>query len=348
MMRVGLLVNRIVRQTPTHTSLHLAFEAARRGHQVWYLAVDGFSLDASGRVYGATVPVPPVSARADDDATRAAFAAGLVERAETGPFERLDLATLDVLFLRNNPADIEEGPDAVAGNPALAFGRKLRAAGVLVANDPDGIARAASKMTLLADFPQVSQPRTLVAKRPDELRGFLDELGAPAVVKPLTGYGGADVFYLAPGDPNRNAVLATVTRRGYAVAQEFLPEARDGDRRLLLLDGEPLVVDGRAAIYARKRPADDLRANLHVGGTGAPATFTDADAQAVAPLRDRLRQEGLYFVGVDLLGSRVLELNVHAPGGIHNVNLFQGINAGAHVIGDLERRVRERRSGGGR
>lgn len=344
-MHLCFLVNRTLRQNATHTSLHLAFEAARRGHAVRYLNIDGFALGSDGRPYGWTVAAPAVRADLTDlEAARGAFAADLVARAQTTPLERVDLSTLDVFFLRNNPADHQSGPDAVIGNPALAFGRLLRAAGVLVVNDPDGIAHFSSKMTLLSECPDVPQPRSVVAKRPEELRTFLRELAGPAVVKPLSGFGGEDVFYVAPDDRNRNAILTAVTRQGYAIAQEYLPDAQSGDRRLLLLDGEPLFVDGRPAIYARERAEDDHRANLHVGGRGGPAGFTPEDARAVAPLAARLRAEGLYLVGVDLVGSRVLELNVHSPGGIHNVNRFQEINVGAHIIRDLEERVARRRA----
>jgi len=343
-MQIAILVNRTIRQNVTHTSLHLAFEAARRGHTVRYLNIDGFALGADGRPYGWTVPAPAVPADVVDlEAARAAFAAELCLRAQ-GTLERVDLTTMDVVFLRNNPAEHQVGPEAVIGNPALGFGRLLRAAGVLVLNDPDGIARFSSKMTLLAELPGVPQPRSVVAKRPEELRAFLRELRGPAIVKPLAGFGGEDVFFVAPDDRNRNAILTTVTRQGYAIAQEYLPDAQVGDRRLLLLDGEPLYVDGRPAIYARQRPDDDIRANLHVGGRGGPAEFGAEDARGLAPLAARLRAEGLYLVGVDLVGSRVLELNVHAPGGIHNVNRFQGINVGEHVVRDLESRVAARRA----
>lgn len=343
-MQLCFLVNRTYRQNATHTSLHLAYEAVRRGHAVRYLNIDGFALSPDGRTHGWTIPAPPLRPAIEDaEEQRVAFAADLVARSQLPP-ERVDLTTMDVVFLRSNPADHQTGPEAVVGNPALGFGRLLRAAGVLVVNDPDGIGRFSSKMTLLSECPEVPQPRSVVAKRPEELRAFLRELGGPAVVKPLSGFGGEDVFYVAPDDRNRNAILTTVTRQGYAIAQEYLPDAQTGDRRLLLLDGEPLVVDGRPAIYARQRAEDDHRANLHVGGRGGPAEFTEADARAVAPLAPRLRADGLYLVGVDLVGSRVLELNVHAPGGIHNVNRFQGINVGEHIIRDLEGRVARRRA----
>ena len=336
-MRICFLVNRAERQTCTYTTLIIALEAARRGHEVRYVDIDGFSLHEGPRVEAWTVRAP--EAGADEDA--ASYAPRFVRHA-VGPRECVDLTAFDVVFLRNNPADQESYPIGMLGNPALDFGRFLKYAGVLVLNDPDGIARAATKM-YLQQFPVEIRARTLVARQPADIRAFLKELDGPAVIKPMSGFGGEDVFYLERGHvANRNQIIAAATRKGYALVQEFLPEATRGDRRLILLDGEPLMVDGRAAIYERIRAQDDFRANLHVGGTGCKAEFTPADARTSAALKDQLKADGLYLVGVDLVGSRVLELNVMAPGGLYNANRFQGINSGKAIVEDLERRVRER------
>jgi glutathione synthase len=338
-MRVCFVVNSVKTQRATYTTLHLAYEAQQRGHEVWFMGVDGFSLADDGRVLGKCARPSP---KAAPYKTARRYCKALT--AEDCLSEEVVLSELDVVFLRNNPnvgrAGLTEGPRE---NPALDFGRRIRRHGVLVLNDPDGLLRAGSKM-YLAGFPQELRPRTLISRHVETVKDFLRELDGPAILKPLAGFGGKNVFYVRRGQvANLNQMIGAVRKQGHIIAQEYLPAVARGDKRVLLLRGEPIRQDAHVAAYKRMRPKDDIRNNMHVGGTRKRCGFSDAEQRICDLLRPRLVADGLYFVGVDLVGDKVLEINVFAPGGIHNIDELYGINVSAVVIDDLERRVEERR-----
>jgi glutathione synthase len=297
--------------------------------------VDAFSWGDDQRLRGATVRPRP---KRYSSARR--FCRAL--RDEAAITEEICLDEMDVVFLRNNPV-VADGPDRL--NPAIDFGRWLKRTGVLVVNDPDGLVRAGSKM-YLAGFPESIRPRTLVSRDPETIKEFLRDLDRPAILKPLHGFGGQNVFYVRRRQvSNLNQMIHAVRREGYVIAQEFLPDVTRGDKRVLLLDGDPIRIGRRVAAYKRMRPKDDIRSNIHVGGTRRRCEFSEEDAQVCATLAPRLRGDGLYFVGVDLVGHKVLEINVFAPGGIHNINELYTVNAAEQVIDDLERRVAARAEG---
>jgi glutathione synthase len=210
---------------------------------------------------------------------------------------------------------------------------------VLVLNDPDGLSRAGSKM-YLAGFPVELRPKTVITRSVERVRAFLRELDGPAIIKPLSGFGGQNVFYVARGQSmNVQQMISTVRREGYVIVQEYLPAVAKGDKRVLLLGGAPLRIDSTVAAYKRMRPKDDIRNNMHVGGSRRRTDFSDAEQRICELLRPRLVADGLYFVGVDLVGDKILEINVFAPGGIANINQLYDIDVGTAVIRDLERKI---------
>lgn len=330
-VRVCFVVNNVKTQRATYTTLHLGYQAWRRGHDVRFMSVDAFSYGDDNRVIGQAARPP---AGRYPSARR--FHRALV--ADDVAVEEVCLSDFDVVFLRNNPAvGVKDGGDRF--NPAIDFGRRLERHGVLVVNDPDGLLRAGSKM-YLAGFPEEIRPRTLVSRSVDKIKEFLRGLGGPAVIKPLSGFGGKNVFYVRRGQvSNLNQMIQAVRKEGYVIAQEYLPDAARGDKRVLLLSGEPIRVGAAAAAYKRMRPRDDIRNNMHVGGVRRRCALSAEEERICALLRPRLGADGLYFVGVDLVGDKVLEINVFAPGGIHNIDELYGVNVGAAVIADLEQRV---------
>jgi glutathione synthase len=329
-MRVCFVVNSVRTQRPTYTTLHLAFSAYRRGHDVAFASVDAFS-QGEGPDIVAEVARPKPGRLRDP----AAYAKAL-----TGPDasrEDARMVDFDVIFLRNNPN--AGAADGDTFNPALDFGRRLKQLGVLVVNDPDGLSRAGSKM-YLAGFPVELRPKTVITRSIERVRAFLRELDGPAIIKPLSGFGGQNVFYVARGQSmNVQQMISTVRREGYVTVQEYLPAVSKGDKRVLLLGGAPLRVGDTVAAYKRMRPKDDIRNNMHVGGARRRTDFSDAEQRICDLLRPRLVADGLYFVGVDLVGDKILEINVFAPGGIANINQLYDIDVGTAVIRDLERRV---------
>ena len=334
-MRVCFIVNSVKTQRPTYTTVHLAFAAYRRGHDVAFASVDALSQGEGADIVGDVVRPRPGRLR-----DTAAYAKALTS--SDAPREDARLTDFDVIFLRNNPnAGVPEGDNF---NPAIDFGRRLRQFGVMVVNDPDGLLRAGSKM-YLAGFPVELRPKTLITRSADRVRSFLRELDGPAIIKPLLGFGGQNVFYVARAERvNLAQIIATVKSEGYLIVQEYLPAVTKGDKRVLLLGGAPILVDGHWAAYKRMRPKDDIRNNLHVGGARRASDLSEAERRICDLLRPRLVADGLYFVGVDVVGDKVLEINVFAPGGINNINELYDIDVGEVVVRDLERKVELRRT----
>jgi glutathione synthase len=333
-MRVCFVVNNVRTQRPTYTTVHLGFAAHRRGHDVAFVSVDHLSHDGA-HVWGGLVRSAAVRPR-----STAEYVKGLDDARAPSEPERLD--DFDVVFLRNNPN--VGGPEADGFNPAIEFGRRLKQSGVVVFNDPDGLVRAGSKM-YLAGFPVEIRPRTVITRSVERVRAFLRELDGPAIIKPLAGFGGQNVFYVGRGErANLGQIIATVKSQGYVIVQEYLPAVSKGDKRVLLLGGAPMAVGGHWAAYKRMRPKDDIRNNMHVGGARKPSGLSESERRICDLIRPRLVADGLYFVGVDLVGDRILEINVFAPGGIHNINELYGIDVAEAVAKDLERKVELKRA----
>jgi len=329
-MRICFVVNNVRTQKPTYTTLHLAFAAGRRGHDVAFASVDAFSQGEGADIIASVVRAKPGRLR---DA--AAYARALT--VADAPHEDARLVDFDVIFLRNNPN--AGASDGDVFNPALDFGRRLKQVGVLVVNDPDGLSRAGSKM-YLAGFPVELRPKTLITRSIERVRAFLRELDGPAIIKPLAGFGGQNVFYVARGQTaNLPQMISAVRRGGYVIVQEYLPAVAKGDKRVLLLGGAPLRVGEVVAAYKRMRPKDDIRNNMHVGGSRKRTDFSETEQRICDLLRPRLVADGLYLVGVDLVGDKILEINVFAPGGIHNINELYDIDVATAVIRDLERKI---------
>ena len=331
-MRVCFVVNSVKTQRPAYTTTHLAFSALRRGHEVAMVSVDDLSHADDGTVNGRLARVSGTP----DDTT--GFVRAL--NAENAPREHGRLNDFDVVFLRNNPQCSEGG--GAHFNPAITFGQRLKQAGVMVVNDPEGLMRAGSKM-YLSVFPAEIRPRTLTTRSPERVRSFLRALDGSAVIKPLNGYGGQNVFFVERGETaNLAQIIAAVQGSGYLIVQEYLPAGEKGDKRVLLVGGVPLQAGGRVAAYRRIHPKDDLRNNMHVGATRRACKLNAAERSVCDLIRPRLVADGLYFVGVDIVGNKILEINVFAPGGINNMNELYGVDLGDAAMDDLERKVRLR------
>ncbi len=331
-MKICFVVRSVHHQLPNYTTTHLAYEAYRRGHKVFYSTVNSFSYTNDQ-----TIRCTGISAGSSDLENRHQYLQNL--QSERAHREEICLTKFDAVFLRYNPNE-SDGEKDRSRNPALEFGRLLKQHGVLVVNDPAGLSRAASKMYLCTLPPEI-RAKTLITRSTHKIKEFLRELRKPAIIKPLSGFGGQDVFFVKnTRDININQIIAAVSKNGYVMAQEYIPEVKKGDKRLLLLNGSPIVIDGKAAIYNRIAPKGEVRSNIHIGGTRRAAEFTAVEENIARAIQTKLVSDGLYFVGADIVGDKLLEINVFCPGGINNINELYGINVGSYVIEDLEKRAR--------
>ena len=330
-MRVLFVVNNPRSLRPTYTTAHLAAAAQRRGHEVAFVSVDDLAheREVTGRV---------VKAAPDSKANPTSLLASLI--APESRYEDVRLAEFDVVLLRNNP-HVGDG-QSIRVNPAIELGRRLKEVGVMVLNDPDGLRRAGSKM-YLAGFPAAIRPRTLITCSANRVRAFLREIDRPAVIKPLFGYGGRNVFFVGRGETaNLAQIISTVRSSGYLIVQEYVAAAARGDKRVLLLAGVPLEVGGQVAIYRRLHASDDMRNNMHMGASRRRCRLTRGERELCETIRPRLVADGLYLVGLDIAGDKILEINVFAPGGLHNMQELYGVDLADAAIADLERRFKLR------
>jgi glutathione synthase len=205
----------------------------------------------------------------------------------------------------------------------------------LVINDPRGLRDANEKLYTL-HFPRHT-PKTLVTADRARIFAFAAEVGGQAVIKPLAGAGGAGVMMLAAGDRNAHSIVDLLTADGESLVmvQEYLPAVRAGDKRILLLDGQVL-----GAINRVPQP-DDLRSNIHVGGRVEPCVVTPEERAVIQSIAPRLKADGLMFVGLDMIGGKLTEVNVTSPTGIQELSRHEGRDVAADVIAWVERRASE-------
>lgn len=240
----------------------------------------------------------------------------------------LPLAELDVMLMRKDPPfDMEY----IYTTYLLEL---AETAGVRVVNRPHSLRDANEKMFAL-NFPQCCPP-TLVSREPARLKTFLNEHG-DIVVKPLDGMGGASVFRLRQDDPNINVILETLTAHGrrLSMAQRYVPEVVAGDKRILLIDGEPVPY-----ALARIPQVGETRANLAAGGHGEGAPLSERDRWICTQVAPTLREMGLLFVGLDVIGDYLTEINVTSPTCARELDAQFGLDIGSDLMTAIERQLR--------
>ncbi len=289
----------------------MMLEAQRRGHRVHYVLPGGLSLDGPR----AMARLAPVQVR---DQTVDWFTLG---EARTVP-----LAGLDVVLMRTDPP---VDADYLHDTHVLSV---AQAEGVLVANDPAGLRDLNEKLGALL-FPQCCPP-TRVSRQAADLREFVQTHGQ-AVLKPLDGMGGRSIFRASAGDPNLNVILETLTDGGrhLALAQRYLPEIAEGDKRILLVDGEPIDY-----CLARIPQGGEFRGNLAAGGRGEGRPLSDRDRWIAAQVGPELRRRGMVFVGLDVIGDWLTEVNVTSPTCIRELDAQFGLNIAGRLFEALEAR----------
>jgi glutathione synthase len=288
----------------------LALEAQARGHALYHylpqaLTLRGGRLLARGR---------PLEVRRQHG-----------NHHRFGASEELDLAGFDIVLMRQDP------PFDMAYITATHLLELLPEDGPLVVNDPTAVRNAPEKIFVLR-FRDLMPP-TLLTLDPGEIRAFWQEHGE-IVLKPLFANGGAGVFHLRPGDDNLNSLLEMygAVYREPVMVQRYLPEVRHGDKRIVLVEGEPLGAVNRVPA------AGEARANLHVGGRAARTELTARERDICAAIGPTLREQGLVFVGIDVIGDWMTEINVTSPTGIQEIYRLSGIDIAPKIWDAIEAR----------
>lgn len=311
-MRIVVLMDPVSTvQVDADTSFALMLEAQARGHRVDHALITDLYLDGWR-----------LGARVREAVMRNDVAAPIV----LGPYEDAWLDEVDVVLVRKDPPF---DSNYLWGCHLLEHLRGK----TLVVNDPRAL-RDANEKLYATHFPD-AMPATLVSNDKKRIKRFMERVGGRAVLKPLSGAGGESVFLLSDGDLNTNAIIETVTQNGSRVAmtQEFLPAVTQGDKRILLLDGEPL------GAIMRVPARGDVRSNIHVGGSVEKVGLDARDREIIALVGPRCRADGLYFVGLDVIGGKLTEVNVTSPTGIQQMSRLDGENHSAIVLEWLEQRA---------
>ncbi|GGA89846.1 glutathione synthetase [Brucella endophytica] len=277
------------------TTFALCLEAARRGHTLYHYTPDRLSL-RDGIV---SAQIEPLQVRDIEG-----------DHFTLGTPERRDLSDMDVVLLRQDP------PFDMNYITTTHLLERIHPK-TLVVNDPMWVRNSPEKI-FVTEFPDL-MPETLITKDPQEVAAFRREFG-DIIIKPLYGNGGAGVFHLQNGDRNLASLLEMFAQmyREPFIAQRYLKDVRAGDKRIILIDGEPVGAINRV-------PAEhDARSNMHVGGRAEASELTERDREICARIGPSLRERGFILVGIDVIGNYLTEINVTSPTGIREIKRFGG------------------------
>jgi len=321
-MNFAFIIDPIERLDPGHDSTVAMMEAAQeRGHGVWVTRIDQLSV-RSGQTWANLTPVQlqPVSLKQGRyDIPQPWY--------QLGEPTRRPLGEMQAVFMRQDPPV----------NTAYLWATYLLdyvPPPTLVVNQPAALRSANEKMFAL-QVPELLPP-TLVSRDVGEIREFITRYG-PGVLKPLGGKAGEGILYLDPADRNLNSLIELSTQGHLPVmVQMYLPQVVQGDKRVILLAGEPIGAVNRVP------KGHEFRGNMAVGGQAVPCDITERDRDIAARLKPLLQRAGLYFVGIDVIGGYLTEVNVTSPTGIREIDRLNGTQLGHKVIGWVEEQCQTR------
>lgn len=287
--------------------------AQARGHEI-YMVETGALVADNDRAYCWAAPLR-VRMPTDDDGSHF----------ERGAAVYRPLADFDVAWMRRDPPF---DTDYLFSTYILELAEESGQCWVL--NHPRGL-RDANEKAYILHFPEVI-PDTLVARHGSRIKDFMASHGGRCIVKPLDGHGGEGIFMLTEDDLNTNSILETITHleRRYVMVQQYLPAARQGDKRIITIDGDPI------GAIMRVPPSGELRGNIHVGGRVVATEITERERALCAHVAPRLARDGLAFVGIDVIGERMTEINVTSPTGIREMSELDHVDHSARWIAWIE------------
>ena len=294
------------------SSLAMLLAADKKGWELFYMEQDDL-YQKEGVAMGS---VQPLSVKADPQDW---FSLG--ERSE------MPLSELNIILMRKDP------PFDMAFIYSTYLLEQAEKAGSLVVNKPQSI-RDCNEKLFATIFPQCTPP-VMVARSPRLLREFAEEQG-DVVLKPLDGMGGSSIFRTHPQDPNLSVIIETLTEMGQrqAMIQKFIPEIKSGDKRILMVDGEPVPY-----CLARVPAEGELRGNLAAGGTGVGQPLSDRDRWIAEQIGPTLKEKGLLFVGLDVIGDYLTEINVTSPTCIRELDNQFGLNIAGQLMDVIESKL---------
>lgn len=330
-MKIAFLINQTHKEEAIYTTTWLAMHALSRDHTVLYIGLSDFIYVDDTHIDAHVRKLTPDATFKDND--------DLLQQLKSQKKERVSLMDVDVLWLRFDPVmDMLNRP--WAASMGLQFAQILKKLGRYVINDPDELIQASNKL-YLENFPREIRPKTIVTRSYEDILDFLQKQNDKIILKPLKGSGGKNVFMISPNElHNLKQTVEVIARDGYVIAQEYLPEATKGDMRFFLLNGEPIIIDNKYAAVQRVQPQGEIRSNIHQGAKPQVAEITEGILKLVSKVSDKLRKDGMYFVGLDIVGDKIMEINVFSPGALNMAGTLNEVNYVEYLIKDLEQRVK--------
>jgi glutathione synthase len=330
-MKIAFIINDIITEKENYTTICLAHKALIKGFDVSLVSLGDFNYCPNGDI-SATAAKP----RSSKYKNIASFLKDIQESYSDDI--KVQLNKVDIIMLRADPADeVDKRP--WAPNSSLLFSQLAVKEGVIVLNDPRHLTDASTK-TYFQHYPKAIRPKTCITRDAKMIKKFIEDEGGKAVIKPLVGSGGHGVFLVDKAStPNINQMIEATVKEGYAIVQEYLPKASQGDLRVITLNGEILKVDGVEAVVHRFSKTDDMRSNISAGGGFEVGELTPEGRKVVELAIPQIKHDGMYLAGLDIVGDKMMEINVDSTGGIAELDELTGIDFSGAIIDDLIRKI---------
>ncbi|MCK6263041.1 glutathione synthase [Vibrio sp. ZSDE26] len=314
MIKLGIVMDPISSiNIKKDSSFAMMLEAQRRGYEIHYMEMNDLHLDQGEAIADTKV----VELKEDPNGWY-----------EFKSEQTIKLAELDAVLMRKDP------PFDTEFIYATYILERAEEKGTLIVNKPQSL-RDCNEKLFTAWFPELT-PTTIVTRKAQKIKQFQQEHG-DVILKPLDGMGGASIFRVKAGDPNVNVIIETLTNHGqnYAMAQTFVPDISNGDKRILVVDGEPMPF-----VLARIPAKGETRGNLAAGGRGEARPLSETDKKIALAVAPTLKEKGLIFVGLDVIGDRLTEINVTSPTCIREIEAEFGISITGKLMDAIERRLK--------
>lgn len=339
-MKICFVLNDIATEK-CGTSVALMTTAHARGHEVFVMGVGDFNFHHDAPISINSTQVPKSTKTKSPKKFLEALQGSKARR------KKITAKNLDVLFIRNNPTEEESGRQW-AEQAGVAFGRMMQQQGVLVLNDAYALSHAFIDKLYFEELPQCIKPDSIITRSKEDILNFWEKQDKKMVLKPLEGSGGQDVFLIDKHEKNVNQIIETISSKGYVIAQEFLPAVKDGDVRVLLMNGRVMEKNDQKAIIRRVSGEGEFRSNFALGATADSSELTPEMQRIVDLTAPKLIRDGLFFVGLDIVKDKLIEINVLSPGGMEHFKDIGLPDFTDVVIEAIERKIEYKEMYGGR
>ncbi|WP_121666548.1 glutathione synthetase [Mesonia aquimarina] len=334
-MKICFVLNDIATET-CGTSVAIMTKAHQRGHTVLVMSVGGFSFHYDSPIGLNCIQVLKTTKLT----TSKKFLKHLQSKKRKKKMIMAD--EVDVLFIRNNPTEEASGRKW-AEQAGIAFGRMMQQAGVLVLNDAYALSHAFIDKLYFEELPQCIKPASIITRKKEDILEFWEKQKKKMVLKPLEGSGGEHVYLIDEHEKNVNQIIKTITEQGYVIAQEYLPDIKNGDVRILLMNGRLIERDGKHAMIRRKMCKGEFRSNFRQGATAETVELTPEMKKIIELTAPKLIQDGLFFVGLDVVKDKLIEINVLSPGGLDHFHEIGYPDFTDEVIDAIEKKLHYKR-----